>query len=117
MTKSLTNSKILIINKQLGGFSLAQKNMAKSHQEKFGVVVVKEADIDAPEFIYIECDPEKRKAQTALAEIAKVKESKALALADVAVTPAICEKLPKLVEKVSSDGSRSWGFATGIFGG
>ena len=106
MTKLLTN--VLIINKKRGGFSLAQKDMAKAHQKKFGVVVIKEADVDAPEYIYVECDPEKRKAQTALAEIAKAKA--ALAKAAVAVTPAILHKLPKLVEKVYPDGSRSWGF-------
>ena len=112
MTKSLTNSKILIINKQRGGFSPAQKNLAKAHQEKLGIVAVRDADIDSPEFIYVECDPEKRKAQAELAEFASA-SAKALAksLADVEVTPAICEKLPKLIEKVSSDGSRSWGFS------
>ena len=120
MAKLLTNSKILIINKQRSGFSAAQKNMAKSHQDKFGVVAVRDAaDADAPEYAYVECDPQKRKAQIALAEIAKVKAKAALAKdkAAVADAPAICEKLPPLIEKVSSDGSRSWGFATGIFGG
>ena len=108
MTK-LTN--ILIINKKLSGFSPAQKNMAKLHQEKFGVVAVRDAaDADAPEYAYVECDPQKRKAQIALAEITKVKEVKALALAAVADAPVSPHKLPKLVEKVSSDGSRSWGF-------
>ena len=109
MTKLLTNSSVLIINKKRSGFSPAQKNMAKSHQEKFGVVVIKNAADDAPEYVYVECDPEKRKAQTELAEIAKVKESKAKAA--VAATPTIPQKLPRLVEQISSDGSRSWGFA------
>ena len=110
MAKLLTNSNVLIINKKRGGFSAAQKNMAKSHQEKLGVVVIKDiVDDDSPEFVYIECDPEKRKAQTAL--IAKAKESKAALALDVEVAPAIPQKLPKLIERVSSDGSRSWGFS------
>ena len=105
---------VLIINKKRSGFSAAQKNMANSHQEKLGVVVVKDiVDEDAPEFVYVECDPEKRKAQAALAEFASASaKTLAKSLADVEVTPAICEKLPRLIEKVSSDGSRSWGFAT-----
>ena len=103
---------VLIINKKRSGFSAAQKNMASAHHQKLGVVVVKDiVDDDSPEFVYIECDPEKRKAQTALAEFASA-SAKAKSLAkDVEVTPAICEKLPKLIEKVSSDGSRSWGFS------
>ena len=101
---------VLIINKKRSGFSAAQKNMASAHHQKLGVVVVKDiVDDDAPEYIYVECDPEKRKAQTA-AEIASA-SAKAKALAAVADAPAICEKLPKLIEKVSSDGSRSWGFS------
>ena len=102
---------VLIINKKRSGFSAAQKNMASAHHQKLGVVVVKDiVDDDSPEFVYIECDPEKRKAQTALAEFASA-SAKAKALAAVADAPAICEKLPKLIEKVSSDGSRSWGFS------
>ena len=100
---------ILVINKKRSGFSAAQKEIAKAHQKNFGIVSIKDAADDSPEFVYIECDPEKRRAQAALAEIAKAKA--ALAKADVAVTPAICEKLPRIVEQISSDGSRSWGFA------
>ena len=109
MTKS---TKILIINKKRGGFSAAQKELAKTHQSNFGIVSIKDfAADDAPEYIYVECDPEKRKAQIALAGIAKAKESKAALALDVEVAPAIPQKLPKLIERVSSDGSRSWGFS------
>lgn len=66
-----TTTQVLQINKKRSGFSAAQKELVKQHQKNLGVVITKEADDDAPEYVYIECDKEKRKAQSFAAKAAK----------------------------------------------